>query len=296
MTQFNSCIHVFHSSTSVYRGQLCGWSIGNTQISWIKATHLDLCYWNRGEQSIQLSTLLFSMCWPCYSTIPCAFLHGKTSELYDYTHSWCFVVLSLTMDDLLLFQLQVIGSTMFLLQKKTFTNIVFLWNNIHENWILSLHVYKSWSWLLQSTDSVLLKPEPTIHIHVHTYVFTCVYNIHLTLKCTKVNREATQKHAASKKPYFYYKSCEKSVFMLQVTWEVQVTLCLNTQWSLHDKKNIIATAPSYISFVICCHWLCHCWHCAHIRIVIQMAKSSGYSGIFICMHNLWSQAGLALYH
>ena len=222
MTQFNSCIHVFHSSTSVYRGQLCGWSIGNTQISWIKATHLDLCYWNHGEQSIQLSTLLFSMCWPCYSTIPCAFLRGKTSELYDYTHSWCFVVLSLTMNDLLLFQLQVIGSTMFLLQKKTFTNIAFLWIisiKIEQHCPLSLHVCKSWSWLLQSTDSVLLKPEPTIHIHVHTYVFTCVYNIHLTLKCTKVNREATQKHAASKKPYFYYKSCEKSVFMLQVTWE-----------------------------------------------------------------------------
>ena len=55
-------------------------------------------------------------------------------ELYDYTHSWCFVVLSLTMHecDLLLFQLQVIGSTMFLLQKKTFTNIAFLWNNIHK--------------------------------------------------------------------------------------------------------------------------------------------------------------------
>ena len=32
----------------------------------------------------------------------------------------------LTMNDLLLFQLQVIGSTMFLLQKKTFTNIAFL--------------------------------------------------------------------------------------------------------------------------------------------------------------------------
>ena len=138
VTQFNSCIHVFHSSTSVYRGQLhvCGWSIRNTQISWIKATHLDLCYWNRGEQSIQLSTLLLSMCWPCYSTIPCALLHGKTIAItwvvWLYTQlMFCSTIID-NECDLLLFQLQVIGSTMFLLQKKTFTNIAFLWNNIHK--------------------------------------------------------------------------------------------------------------------------------------------------------------------
>ena len=44
-----------------HRGLLCGWCIPDTWTSWIKATHLDLCCWTCGEQSIQLSCKLLSM-------------------------------------------------------------------------------------------------------------------------------------------------------------------------------------------------------------------------------------------
>ena len=93
-------------------------------------------------------------------------------------------------------------------------------------------------------------------------------------------------------------SCYKS---LENPYQVQVMLCLNTQWSLHDKKIIIATAPSYISFVICCRWHCHCWHC-HLCCALIRSNTDGkklrifWYIYYVCTCSLWSQAGLALYH